>query len=139
MLLRPSAAWLPLISCIIGPAFGSLESITALGLIGSHFGTPTIPATYDYVVVGGGTAGLTLASRLAEDGRYSIAVIEAGGLYETDNGNISSIPADGIYFSGSSPDDTNPLIDWSLVTVPQPVRARFHLAPASCSSSRVRL
>ncbi|KAI4115737.1 MAG: hypothetical protein LQ338_007817, partial [Usnochroma carphineum] len=40
---------------------------------------------FDYVVVGGGTAGLTSAARLAEGSSHSIAVIEAGGLYEQDN------------------------------------------------------
>lgn len=35
-------------------------------------------ATYDYVIIGGGTAGLTLAARLTEDNFASVAVIEAG-------------------------------------------------------------
>ncbi|KAI9753410.1 MAG: hypothetical protein M4579_005182 [Chaenotheca gracillima] len=34
--------------------------------------------TYDYVIAGGGTAGLTLAARLTEDPKVSVAVIEAG-------------------------------------------------------------
>ncbi|GAA5921451.1 hypothetical protein JCM3775_003055 [Rhodotorula graminis] len=34
--------------------------------------------TFDYVIVGGGTAGLALASRLSENSSLSIAVIEAG-------------------------------------------------------------
>lgn len=46
--------------------------------IGSSFGLAGQNATYDYVIVGGGTAGNTLAYRLANDGRYSVAVIEAG-------------------------------------------------------------
>lgn len=33
---------------------------------------------YDYVIVGGGTSGLTLASRLAEDAHTTICVLEAG-------------------------------------------------------------
>lgn len=57
----------------------------------SFFGVPGTSATYDYVVVGGGTAGLTIATRLAE-GNVSVAVVEAGGLYETDNGNLSVVP-----------------------------------------------
>ena len=36
-----------------------VESISAQNLLGSHFGVPGIAATYDYVVIGGGTAGLT--------------------------------------------------------------------------------
>jgi choline dehydrogenase len=33
---------------------------------------------YDYVIVGGGTAGLTLAARLTEDPNIRVGVIEAG-------------------------------------------------------------
>ena len=33
---------------------------------------------FDYVVVGAGSAGCALAGRLAEDGRYRVALIEAG-------------------------------------------------------------
>ena len=34
---------------------------------------------FDYVVVGAGSAGCAVASRLSEDGRYTVAVLEAGG------------------------------------------------------------
>ena len=47
--------------------------------------------SYDYVIVGGGTGGLTIAARLAEDKNVSVAVIEAGGFYQIDNGNGRSV------------------------------------------------
>lgn len=90
---------------------------------GYSFGVPYSNATYDYVIVGGGTAGLTLAARLAENSSLSVAVIEAGGFYEADNGNISTTPAYDIFYSGTSPNDTNPKIDWGFVTEPQAVRS----------------
>lgn len=34
--------------------------------------------SYDYVIVGGGTAGLTVANRLSEDANIRVLVIEAG-------------------------------------------------------------
>lgn len=89
-------------------------------LLGTSFGIPGRNATFDYVIVGGGTAGLTIASRLAEGGHnLSIAVVEAGGFYEVDNGNLSVVPGYTVYFSGSDPNDYQPLIDWGITTQPQ--------------------
>lgn len=88
-------------------------------LLSSAFGVPGLNASFDYVIVGGGTAGLTLAARLAEN--FTVAVIEAGGFYETDNGNLSVIPGDAIQFVGADVNDFQPLIDWGFATTPQPV------------------
>ncbi|KAL8788586.1 MAG: hypothetical protein Q9195_007230 [Heterodermia aff. obscurata] len=97
------------------------ESLAAKGLLGSHFGIPGQPNTYDYVIIGGGTSGLTIASRLAEDPSKSIAVIEAGDFYEFSNGNLSEIPAFASTFTGNDPRQKNPYLDWYQYTVPQPV------------------
>jgi choline dehydrogenase len=49
-------------------------------------------ATFNYVAVGGGTAVLTVAIRLAETGSCSITIIEADGFYQLESGNQSMIP-----------------------------------------------
>lgn len=88
-------------------------------------------ATYDYVVIGGGTAGLAIASRLSVSA--SVAVIEAGGIYEKDTGNQSVVP----FYAMTLPfiDSTEgyphePLVDWDLLTTPQSglLNRRLHYA-----------
>jgi hypothetical protein len=59
----------------------------------NSFGLPDHSAIFDYVIVGGGTAGLAIAYRLAEDGTKTVAVVEAGGFYEQESGNTSVVPA----------------------------------------------
>lgn len=102
------------------------ESIVGQELIGSHFGIPSFDASFDYVIIGGGTAGLTLATRLAENATNTVAVIEAGGFYEFDNGNLSAIPGGAGYWIGGAPIYRNPLIDWEIYTEPIEVSRQRH-------------
>ena len=89
---------------------------------GYTFGQAGVNATFDYVVIGGGAAGLTIATRLAESQGISVAVIEAGGFYEQDNGNLSVVPGYSGAFDGTTPGvGINPLVDWNFTTVPQTV------------------
>ncbi|KAI0261249.1 GMC oxidoreductase [Gloeopeniophorella convolvens] len=66
---------------------------------------------FDYVVIGGGTAGLALAVRLSEDPNISILVLEAGEAH-LDDPSLTMTGSFGKNFM-------NPKYDWSFQTVPQ--------------------
>ncbi|THU87524.1 alcohol oxidase [Dendrothele bispora CBS 962.96] len=65
--------------------------------------------SYDYIIVGGGTAGLTVASRLTEERSIQVLVIEAGINAE----NIQEVYIPGLV--GQAPAGLN----WAYPTVPQ--------------------
>lgn len=65
---------------------------------------------FDYVIVGGGTAGTVLANRLSENSSVSVALIEAGG------SALDNPLARTIY--GNCPACDTPL-DWNYTTIPQ--------------------
>ena len=68
--------------------------------------------TYDYIIVGGGSAGATLAGRLAEDSEVSVCLLEAGGQGKS---LLTRVPAATILTVPGRP----PLNNWCLKTVPQ--------------------
>lgn len=56
---------------------------------GAHASVPEVQIA-DYVIVGSGSAGSVVASRLSEDGKYSVLVLEYGG---SDIGPFIQMPA----------------------------------------------
>ncbi len=108
------------------PVQSEPRHLEARSLLGSSFGVPG-NQTFDYIIVGGGTGGLAIATRLAEQRVGSVAVVEAGGFYEIDNSNHTQVPADDGYYVGKETTDWHPLIDWGFVTTPQAVSSNAEL------------
>lgn len=76
---------------------------------------------YDYIIVGGGTAGLTVANRLSDDPSVSILVIEPGQA-EFDNPDVTDISR--LAYTYDSP------IDWAYKTTEQSFGGRRQIMRA---------
>ncbi|CZT43416.1 related to choline dehydrogenase [Rhynchosporium secalis] len=98
----------------IGVIHEATASMFGSAIYSNSFGRPGVNATYDCVIIGGGTAGLTLAYRLTENSNVTVAVVEAGGFYEQENGNLTIVPGD------RAPNLEGPLTNWNFTTAPQP-------------------
>ncbi|MBF9234408.1 GMC family oxidoreductase [Microvirga alba] len=71
----------------------------------------SVSDTFDYVIVGGGSAGCVLANRLSADPRHSVCLLEAGG---RDNWIWFHIPVGYLFAIG------NPRSDWMFKTESEP-------------------
>ncbi|AOL24023.1 choline dehydrogenase [Erythrobacter litoralis] len=76
-------------------------------------GRLSLVADFDYVIVGGGSAGCVLANRLTEDGRNRVLLLEAGG---SDASLLVRVPAAIVKLIG------NPRYDWGFSVEPDPTR-----------------
>jgi len=112
------------LSSLLDP-FGSVlgEINSGDGLIDGRLsvieGQLGIEHTFDYIVVGGGTAGNAIGTRLAQAG-HSVAIVEAGQYYQIGKPIFSTTPGGALLGIGTSLQDSDPYVDWEFVTQPQP-------------------
>ncbi|QQP36575.1 Uncharacterized protein FKW44_021722 [Caligus rogercresseyi] len=88
----------------------------------------TLYKHYDFVIVGGGSAGSVLANRLSEIGNWRILLLEAGG----DETEISDVPALAAFLQLGR-------MDWQYKTQPQPGRACEGHVNGQCNWPRGRV
>lgn len=106
----------------------NLEQVAHNVQLVSSFGIPGRNYTFDYLVIGGGQAGLTVAARLAANPSLQIGVVEAGTFSDLTNGNLSQVPALAPTFVAKDVTDWQPGIDWGFVTAPQQVTSLLLVA-----------
>jgi len=78
-------------------------------------------ATYDYIVVGGGSAGCALAARLSEDASRTVLLLEAGG---PERHLLMKMPLTFTALRG------HPTLEWGYGTDPEP-HANDRIVPAA--------
>ncbi|KAK0471533.1 hypothetical protein IW261DRAFT_1571830 [Armillaria novae-zelandiae] len=87
-------------------------TLPGTGLVGlSNYQNSHSARDFDYIIVGGGTAGNVLANRLTEQQSTSVLVLEAG--QSTADVLVSQVP----FFCTSATPKT--LVDWNFTTTPQ--------------------
>lgn len=101
------------VACSSRPDFADIHrrDLWARGIVP---GPANLAASYDFIIAGGGTAGMVLASRLSEDPNHTVLVLEAG---DTGYAVSNSIDVPAHAFSNSL---LGTSYDWNFKTVAQP-------------------
>ena len=73
---------------------------------------------FDFIIVGAGSAGCTLAARLTESGAHRVLLLEAGG---SDRRLWIQLPI------GYGKSFYDPRVNWMYLTEPEPVREQAQL------------
>jgi choline dehydrogenase-like flavoprotein len=85
-----------------------LLHLSALSIVA--YASPLNSFEYDYIIVGGGTAGCVLANRLSANPSISVALVEAGPTVFNDSRVLIPSPAGPAW--GTE-------LDWNYTTIPQ--------------------
>ncbi|KAK8247512.1 choline dehydrogenase [Phyllosticta capitalensis] len=97
-----SASWSPLLLLLLCTALSYATASPPTSTTFNH--------TFDFVIVGGGTAGLVLANRLSANASVRVAVIEAGGSVQGDP-RVLNTTSFGLGLGTE--------LDWAYATLPQ--------------------
>lgn len=71
-------------------------------VVSTQVTTRQLLTSYDYIIIGGGTAGLTVADRLTEDAAINVLVLEAGSWGDADEVLSVNLASGGLSISNSS-------------------------------------